>query len=386
MENSLKEIRLAIGSQIYLPHTQSWIYRQMKAKDVQVKLVVCNELANMNDFFFEPIVVVPPRSLFWRKVAYKLHFVLKHVPFFISAEKWKAYYAALRAHRINLMHVHFGVMGVELMSVCEYAKIPLVVTFHGFDITAVVKRDPSYHKALLQLFSKIKTAIAISDEMKTRLVKLGCPSEKIKVSYLGIPIEQFPEVDRSSHSSTVRFLHAGRFSETKGVPALIDAFSAEFDRQDDVLLTIIGQGEEMDNVVKAIERSRVKNKIRLLGQQKSSDMHRILSECDVFVLNCRTPSSGDKEGLPISILEASSTGLPVISTYHSGVPEAVIHERTGLLVEEYDQQGLSMSMRRLMDKSIRLDYGRNARLLMEERFDLTQCNEVLSRIYQEAVF
>ncbi len=381
--DSTYSYHLAIGTEIYLPYTQTWIYRQMDAQ--HVKLVLCNEVVHLTNFPFHTIVEVPHRSLLWRKVVYKLQPVLKHIPFFVSTDKWEKYYKALKAYRIDLLHVHFGIMGVELMSVCEYAKIPLIVTFHGYDITSAVKRSPSYKKALFRLFSHLKVAIAISEEMKMRLMHLGCPSDKIVVSYLGIPVEEFPYIDRSERTGPVIFLHAGRFSATKGVPDLIDAFSSAFLYVDDVELIIVGQGEEKEQIEKAIERSRIKHKIRLEGSKKSKEMVHLFNTSDVFVLNSRTAPDGDQEGLPIALLEAASTGLPVISTFHAGIPEAVKDGVTGVLVEEYDQEALSNAMRNMMSKSLRLRYGQQGRLFMEEQFDLKKCNQVLHEIYKQAV-
>jgi colanic acid/amylovoran biosynthesis glycosyltransferase len=380
-----KALRVAIGSQVFLPYTQSWIYRQMQHPDLGIALVVCNEIDNENLFPFQKIEVVPHKPLWIRKVEYKLHPLLKHIPFFVSAKKYAGYYRALVKHKINLFHVHFGVMAVEVMDLCYALKIPLIVTFHGYDITAVIKRDPSYHKALLNLFSKMKLGIAISEEMKTRLVQLGCPAEKIVVSYLGIPIDEFQEVDRSHRKGPVKFLHAGRITSTKGVPDVVHAFSSAFTAQEEVELVIVGDGEEKGKVLQAIEDSPLKGKIRFLGRLSNEDLLSIRQACDVFVLNSRTPESGDKEGLPIAILEASCVGLPIISTYHAGIAEGVLHEQTGLLVHEYDTKALAAAMRRMHDQDTRLAFGKAGRKHMEEVFDLVKCNAYLHTVYQKGM-
>jgi len=378
-------LRVAIGSQLFLPYTQSWIYRQMKEPNLGVALVVCNEKENDTIFPFDHIEVVPPKPLWMRKIEYKLSPVLKHVPFFVSAKKYAGYYRALFKHKINLFHVHFGVMAVEVMRVCEALHIPLLVTFHGYDITAAVKRNPSYHKALVKLFSKMKLGIAISEEMKTRLIQLGCPADKIIVSYLGIPIDEFSFVDRSDRSGKVKFLHAGRITRTKGVPDVVRAFSQEFTAQDDVELVLVGDGEDKNTVLQLIQSSKVKDKIRFLGRLSNEALLEVRKECDVFVLNSRTPESGDKEGLPIAILEASCVGMPVISTFHAGIAEGVLHEHTGLLVEEFDTKALAEAMRKLCNRNLRLSYGASGRKYMEDTFELNACNSFLHSVYQKAI-
>jgi colanic acid/amylovoran biosynthesis glycosyltransferase len=378
-------MKIAIGTQIFLPYTQSWIYRQMMGSGKNIALVVCNEKENLEQFPFDHIVVAPSRSLWVRKLTYKLHFILKHMPFFVSGKKQKTYFHALTQYKIDLMHVHFGVMAVEFMQVCRKMNVPLLVTFHGYDITAAIQRDPSYGRALSRLFEQMTLGIAISAEMKGRLMALGCSPEKIFVSYLGIPLNEFLYTDRTSRDGPVRLLHAGRFSATKGVPDLIRAFSAEFKKEDQVELIIVGDGEEKALVLQAIEASKIKEKIKFLGKLNNEELKQWRADSDVFVLNCRTPMSGDKEGLPIALLEASCTGLPIISTKHSGIEEGVLHEQTGLLVDEYDQQALSQAMRKMMNGNLRLQYGKNGRQWMEEQFDLVKCNKVMDAIYKSSV-
>ncbi|MDB5273288.1 MAG: hypothetical protein JWO58_1655 [Chitinophagaceae bacterium] len=377
-------MKVAIGTQTFLPYTQSWIYRQMKDSKANIALVICNQKENLNEFPFERIDVIPDRSLLLRKITYKLKPILKYFPFYVSAQKWSGYFQSLKNHKIELLHVHFGIMAVELMGVCKALKIPLVVTFHGFDITAAVKRDPSYHRALLTLFHEMSMGIVISHEMKGRLMALGCAEHKLRVSYLGIPLEEFRYTDRTSHQGTVKFFHAGRLSGTKGVPDLVRSFSLAFKKEDQVELIIVGDGEEKPQVLKAIQESPVRDKIKFLGKISNEELTQYRRDCDVFVLNCRTPSSGDKEGLPIALLEASCTGLPIVTTRHSGIAEGVLHERTGLLVDEYDNKALSSVLQKMMDKNSRLQYGKQGREWMENTFDLVKCNDVLYELYEEA--
>jgi len=378
-------MKVAIGTQIYLPYTQSWIYRQIKGARLNVALVICNKKENLETFPFDQVEVIPEESLLFRKIRYKMLPVLKHLPYYVSGKKKRGYFEALKKNGIDLLHVHFGVMGVELMNVCERLNIPLIVTFHGFDITAAVQRDPAYYKVLLQLFDKMKVGIAISNEMKKRLIDLGCNADKIAVSYLGIPTNEFPYIDRSNAKDTVKFIHAGRLSATKGVPDLIRAFSKAFKQEDQVELFIIGDGEEKELVIDAIECSPVSNKIKYLGKLSNEELLHYRTISDVFVLNCRTPASGDKEGLPIALLEASSMGLPIVSTRHAGIAEGVLHEQTGLLVDEFDTLALSEAMLAMMDQSLRLKLGKQGRQWMEQQFDLESCNEVLYTLYEQTV-
>ena len=222
--------------------------------------------------------------------------------------------------------------------------------------------------------------------MKERLLKLGCPEEKIKVSYLGVPLDDFPFFERLHKKEKTIFLHAGRLTAKKGVPDLVKAFHAAFGSDNLAAeLWIAGDGEERTVVEKTIQELDLSKSVKMLGRLEHDELIEARNKADVFVLNCRTDHVGTKEGLPISTLEAAATGLPAISTYHAGIPESIIDGKTGFLVQEYDTAGFAEAMQRLTNTQLRKEMGRKARAFMEAKFDLEDCNEVLYQIYKEAV-
>jgi colanic acid/amylovoran biosynthesis glycosyltransferase len=303
----------------------------------------------------------------------------------LSKQATQAFAKELQEQKINLVHAHFGTNGVLIAPLCKRLNIPLVVTFHGFDISSAPLRWPAYRKQLKALFHQIVYAIAISEEMVDRLIACGCPKEKIKVSYLGVPLTSFPFVDRSAHTKPLVFLHAGRLTAKKGVSDLVRAFHFTFPKVGEAELWIAGEGEEKKEIQQVIQKLR-SSTVKLLGRLSEEELLQVRNKADVFVLNCRTDEAGTKEGLPISILEACCTGLPVISTRHAGIGEAVQQEQTGLLVDEYDTIALSMALQKMTDDSVRLAMGKSARTLMEEKFSLASCNQKLSALYDVALF
>ena len=291
---------------------------------------------------------------------------------------------SLVENKIELLHIHFGTYAVFFMDICKELKIPFVVTFHGFDITSAVGRWPLYKKKLNSLFNNMSIGLVISEEMKIRLIQLGCPEEKVSVSYLGVPIDQFKPVDRSQRDG-IRFLHAGRLTEKKGVESLIRCFTKAFRDQEEISLIIAGDGELKESLVHLVSELDIKDQISFIGNLSQKDLTQAYSDADVFVLNSRTDSNGTKEGLPIGILEASSAALPIISTYHAGIPESVMHRETGLLVEEYDDEGLILALKKMLDPKLRHKYGVAGRKFMEEKFSLQNCNRVLSMYYADSL-
>jgi colanic acid/amylovoran biosynthesis glycosyltransferase len=141
--------------------------------------------------------------------------------------------------------------------------------------------------------------------MKARMIAIGCPADKIRVSYLGVPIDEFRFIDRNGHAGPVRFLHAGRLTAKKGVPDLVKAFADAFPVPGIAELWIAGDGEDDDRVRDAVAASGAASGITILGKVSNGELTRLRAEADVFVLNCRTDAAGTKEGLPIATLEAA---------------------------------------------------------------------------------
>ena len=109
----------------------------------------------------------------------------------------------------------------------------------------------------------------------------------------------------------------------------------------DARLDIIGDGSLEGECRKLIESLDLTDRVTLHGARHSDFVLALLKEASVFAQHSVTAPDGDMEGLPVSVLEAMACGLPVVSTRHSGIPEAVEEGRTGLLVEEHDVEGMA---------------------------------------------
>jgi len=382
----MNQPRMALAVDRFLGYTNAWIYRQITGESSRASLVLCGGRDCEEEFPFEPVVSCPDRTpRLFRKVRGKLWRVFRHLPPRFSTVQRRAYRDALQKHDIQLVHAHFGTTGSHYAPICRDLDVPLIVTVHGHDITSSYQRWPAYANVLQGMFRECPFFIVISEEMKQRLTQLGCPDDHIRVSYLGVPTEEFPFVDRSERRGPVRLLHAGRLAAKKGVPDLVRAFAQAFPEPETAVLEIGGDGEEKELIEAAIAEASPANPVNMLGRLSIEELAEARSQADVFVLNCRVDQHGTKEGLPISTLEAACTGLPAVSTYHAGIPESIRHEETGLLVKEFDQEGLVDALRQMLNRDRRLAMGRAARAFMEETFAIETCNEVLGGLYREAV-
>ncbi|MCX6194922.1 MAG: glycosyltransferase, partial [Cytophagales bacterium] len=113
--------------------------------------------------------------------------------------------------------------------------------------------------------------------------------------------------------------------------------------------------------------------IHFLGAMGQSEYLPLLQESTVFIQHSALTPSGDSEGTPVAILEASACGLAICSTRHAGIPEAVIEEKTGLLVDEHDVKGMAEALKKLASNpSLTRSYGAAARKHMEEQYDVVK--------------
>jgi glycosyltransferase involved in cell wall biosynthesis len=183
----------------------------------------------------------------------------------------------------------------------------------------------------------------------------------------------------------VRLLTVGRLVEKNGAEFGIRAVAEIARERPGVEYKIVGTGPLHGELSKLIEELGAGSHIRLLGGLEQSEVARTMSQAHALLTPSVTAGDGNQEGIPVVLMEAMATGLPVISTYHSGIPELVEHDVSGLLVPERDVVGLVTEIRRLL--STRDLYQRitaSAREKIEQHFDTQKLNDRLVEIHREA--
>jgi glycosyltransferase involved in cell wall biosynthesis len=122
-----------------------------------------------------------------------------------------------------------------------------------------------------------------------------------------------------------------------------------------------------------IDELGIGERVTLVGAVPHGRVIELMQTAAIFTLPAVIASDGDRDGIPNVILEAMAMSLPVVSTLHSGIPEAVIDGITGLLVEPKDVDALVGAITRLLDEPDQaLRMGQEGRDLVAQRFDLTQ--------------
>jgi colanic acid/amylovoran biosynthesis glycosyltransferase len=295
-----------------------------------------------------------------------------------DAARHRALARHLRSRRVAVVLAEYGPTAVDMLEPCRRARVPLVAHFHGYDAyQQAVLRD--HDRRYGELFAFARAIVVVSAHMRDQVVRLGAPREKVHLVPYGVDPGMFDQAQPGA--APPRFLSIGRFVEKKAPHLLVVAMSHVVRRCPDARLVMIGAGPLLAPCRQLASALQIGHAVEFLGAQTHDVVARRMREARAFVQHSITASDGDSEGTPNSILEAQMAGLPVIATRHAGIVDSVVHERTGLLVDEHDVQGMADHMVHLaLDPRNAAALGRGAREFARSRFTLQQSIERLAAV------
>ena len=370
-------MHIAIYSPVFVRPTETFIYNAatgLVASGMRVS-AIAESRDTADQCPFEPVYVVPMPGRFnpYRLIRRSLRPLLGMPP---GGEQQhlhrKALYRTLLRIKPDVILANYGPSGVLLAPVAQQLGIPLVVSFHGVDASSLAL-DPRWQRRYKAMFQVASAATGPSEYVKEKLVGLGCPDERAHVLHYGINTDQilFSPPAKRFDNEELKFLFVGRLAEKKDPVTLLRSFA----RAREVLLplrsvlTIAGDGPLRKTVEAEIAALGLAEHVHLLGRRTHEEIIQLYKSAHIYVQHSVTAPNGDEEGLPVSITEALASGLPVISTRHSGIPEVVVDDVTGLLVDEKDVQGMADKMVALARDPERWDnYGTAGRKLLESEF------------------
>ena len=267
----------------------------------------------------------------------------------------------------DVIHAHFGPMGVLVAPIAKQLKIPLIVSFHGYDASSLIK-EKFWVKEYQRLNSIVKFVTVVSNDMKLRLERFY--PNKIKVVHVGKRLADYSFI--FDINTIKNFLSVGRLTEKKGYFDLIKAFSSVLQEYPYLSLDIIGDGHLKNELQKFIITSNTNNRINLLGPVQHERLIEYYMNSDAFILTSKTAPNGDMEGIPTVLIEAQFLGLPVISTKHSGIPEVIPDENHVFLAEEGNIEQIKQCIIRLIntEETELKEIIKRGRLKVENEFNL----------------
>ena len=249
----------------------------------------------------------------------------------------------LKHHGVTTMMAEFGTYGVKILPAAKAAGCKFFVHFHGWDASSVLN-DPSFVRRYKKMFHRADGFFAPSQFIANKLINIGCPDDKIWITPCGIEIADFPY----SEGTPGRCLAVGRFIDKKAPHITVEAFAKAAKSAPSAHLDYVGDGPMMDQARSVAARYGIETQVTFHGEQPHSVVKELMQDCSIFLQHSVTAENGNVEGLPVAILEAMCAGLAVVSTRHSGIPEAVIDGETGLLADEHNVDQMAQAIQQLM--------------------------------------
>lgn len=382
-------MNIAIYLQHYLSPSMTFIYRQILGvqKSVKPLVFVSNKIENLYMFPVESInfksrnLLRIKTSRVFNKI-YGPHKLLSRKPK-ISYHQKKYFTKIISNNDVKLIHAHFGPSGIEILPIAKDLNIPLVVSFHGYDGSILLKYE-GYKQKLKRLFEYSHVIVPSHYMLNELNERVGNLINYSIVNY-GIPLDDFRYVKRASVKGKVdrgeklTFLQVSNFVEKKGHFYTLSAFKELLNFYPNVQLILAGDGYLKGKIQELVINLGLNKKVIFPGAVNHKQVSNFMSKADVFLHHSVTSTQGDKEGIPNVIMEAMATGLPCISTLHAGIPELIRDGVNGFLVEEKDINGYVQKMITLLSSSG--NFASEARNTVESDFNLDLQNEKLIKIY-----
>jgi colanic acid/amylovoran biosynthesis glycosyltransferase len=277
----------------------------------------------------------------------------------------------------TVLHAHFGSSALPASRIAKALDVPLVVTYHGMDITVRAKTEAEAARRRAA-FAAADRVIAVSRFIADALRAAGCPDEKITLHYIGVDTTRFTPATEGRSETEVLFV--GRLVEKKGVIHLVRAMAEVRKQVPAAELVVAGDGPLREGLAREAAQRGVP--MRFLGVQTPEQVQQLMRRAAILAGPSIADARGNAEGLPITFLEAQASGLPLVVSTSGGTGEGVVHGETGFLFDPSDEVALAVHITTLLgDAGLRARMSEAAREHMVSNFDLTRQTGKLEGIY-----
>lgn len=372
----------------YLAKTETFIGNQVTTLRRYRPIVLCHHLIHNPSYPVDQAMAVtdmlPPLWQIADRMAYGL-------ARYLLPTSARALARAALEKRAQLLHFHFLSDARFFLAVKRLTKLPAIVSAYGHDVSSFPRKYAGYGLCYLKpVFDAADLFVAMSRDMRDDMLRIGIPDEKIVVHYHGTDTRRFAYPQRCyPDKDEVNILVCGTLEIKKAQHLVLEALWLAEQRgalQRRFRVTLVGDGPLRSHLMRQIAKYGWQDRVVFAGHVAHHEQALVehYRQADILTLPSTTPPDGDKEGIPGTIVEATSSGLPVVSTYHAGIPEIIVSQREGLLVREGDVEGLASAYADLINSSsLRETLGRAAALRAIRELDLQQGTARLEHLYDE---
>lgn len=372
----------------WLPQTMTWLHNLICNLPPEIENhIVCESTENLEQFPIKNLHMSGNIQR-WQQI---LELGLRKLRLKKSGNYVDFLVTVIKKENGHILHSHFGNTGWFNINASRRTNVKHIVTFYGFDVGYLPYLDKRWIRRYPQMFENVDKVLCLGPNMAQQISEMGCSPNKIVVHHLGVSLEKIPFKQRKwKPNETLKVLIAATFREKKGIPYALEALGQ---MQDSVNLeiTIIGNSTEEERSIKEkekilaiIEKYNLHSKIKMMGFQPHSILLEEAYNHHIFLSPSITASDGDSEGTPVTTMEMAASGMPIVSTLHSDIPEIIKNRETGLLAKERDVDELVNHLKWLVDNYDQWSPMLKAsRIHIEKEFDIITQAKKLSNIYKD---
>jgi len=348
--------------------------------------VVAHERENLDLFRYRWVYVLdhpnPRKRRLFRFLFAVRHFHLPS-PDEMRAWRFKRFARMIKPH---LVHAHSLSEAVLAAPIAQDCRVPLVVTAHGHDVDRA-RRDEQFRRRLVPVFEGAARVIAVSDVVADKLIKIGCPADKIERIYPGVPIPtEAAEVTAPSERINIAAVALAATANER--QPLLEAFAHALRRQPGLFLTVVSERDLIAGMRPHLERLGIADKVELKLLSDPEIVPQILARSQIHA--CYNAHVGEAaplahmETVTDNCIQAAGLGLPIVAVRTGAIPEICRHEHNGYLVAEGDLEGMAERIVQLArDPRLRAQLGKNGRALVQLEFNLNQQLRKIEELYDQ---
>ncbi len=327
----------------------------------------------LTQIFRRPVYVLRCLDIRKRKVFEAVNLLLRSSPFIR-----KDY---------DIIQCQYGLIAQRMIFLKHVVRAGFFLSLRGHDVSI-----PDYNGTLAkdyqEVFRHADGLLPVCDYFAEKLARAGCPRKKIQTLYSGIDVSLYPFRRRVlPHDGQIVLLSVCRLAEMKGLDYVILALARIKKDGMNVRYVIVGDGPQGEALRILVKSLNLEDRVEFAGRIIDKDVLPFFERAHIFILPSVRDRTGQQEGIPNALKEAMAAGLPVVSTYHSGIPELVKDGKNGFLVPEKDEEALAGKLRFIIENPQILPMiTKQAKKTVREKFDATSINRQLEAVYERVLF
>lgn len=282
--------------------------------------------------------------------------------------------AIMKQERPDVVHTHLNVIKYAAVAAKLAGVKQCVHTVHN---VANQEAEGTLQKILNKFYFTLgwSVPVALSPLVQGTIEEFyQLPHSKVPMIYNGVDLSRCMPKENYAPGKPFTFLHIGRFNEQKNHKGLLEAFQKVLVQYPDCRLKLLGEGELLEETKELAKALKIEANVQFLGS--STNVYPHLHDADAFLL----PSN--YEGMPMTIIEAMGTGLPIVATAVGGVPDMLTDGESGLLTPVEPDAVADACIRLIENPQLREMLGRNAGR-ESRRFSAAFMAEEYAKIYQK---